>query len=252
MKSIAFCLSLSVFGLVASVLPLRAQLLNDASETQLVTWINQGPLTFTHDFTKVAGDGQNALDFHAASDEKGPTVSLFDVTPFDTADDQFDLPDQVIAGGIPASWYSTNTWNIISDPINQSAMLFNLTDGFVEHENVSTFSGMFQSLNSPLFGPTFGLGDLVTDFDLEHGIAIHSSYGGISPYAPNILGVVGLSASDLFKVNRLEVYSVALNPSTGDIPEPAGYGLCVAVAAAAVVLLRHRKSRTALATLHAV
>ncbi|HZP59102.1 MAG TPA: PEP_CTERM-anchored TLD domain-containing protein [Opitutaceae bacterium] len=243
MKFVLPCFSLSILGLTAPIA--HAQLLNGASEAQLVTWINQGPLTFTPDFTKIAGDGQDALDFHAASDGKGPNISLFDVTPFNVADGLYDLPEQVIAGGIPTSWYSSNTWNVVLDPTDQSAMLFNLTAGVVHHENAFTFSGIFQSFNSPSLGPTFGLGDLVTGFDLEHGTAIHYSYGGTSPLTPNILGLVGVGPSDLFRINRLEVYSVSL----ASIPEPVTYGLTIGTATMMFVLLRRRcGSRTALRT----
>lgn len=234
-------ISLLALGLAVVALPSRAQLLNAAYESQLVTWINHGALTFTNDFTKVAGDGQVSLDFHAAADGKGPTVSLFDVTPFDVSDGLFDLPDQVIGGASPASWDSSNTWNIVLNPMNQSAFLFNLSDGVTQHENVMTLSGLFQTFDSPAFGPVFGVGDLIAGTDLEYGAAIHNSYGGTSALTPNILGNVGVNSGDLFKINRLEVYSVAL----ASIPEPATYALFMAAGLAAVVMFRRRNRPTA-------
>ena len=230
--------SLFALGLVAFALPSRAQLLNAAGSAQLETWIDRGPLTFTNVFTKVAGDGQNAVDFNLAADGKGPTVSLLDVVPFDRSDGLFDLPHEIIGGGSPLAWDASNTWHLAANP-DRSAFLFDFTHGTIQRENTTGADGAFQTYNSIFFGPVFGLGDLVTDFSLQHGTAFHSSYGGTSPLTPDILGNVG--TVDLFKINRLEIYQVAL----ASIPEPATYGLFMAAGLAAVVLLRRRNQPAA-------
>ena len=225
-------ISLLALSLVAAALPVRAQLLNAAYEAQLVTWIDHGPLSFTNDFTKIAGDGQTSFDFHAAADAKGPTVTLLDITPFDSADGRYDLPSEIIGGATPIGWTSSTSWNIPTNPLDRSAFVFNLSDDVVQRENQTDFAGQFQTFDNPLFGPTFGLGDLVTGYDLEHGTAFHASYGGTSPLTPNVLGQVGVT--DLFKINRLEVYSVAA------IPEPAACAALIAGLLGAVVLFRRR------------
>jgi hypothetical protein len=233
-------LSVLALGLAAGALPARAQLFNAAAQAQLTSWIDHGPLTFTSLFTKIAGDGQNAISFNEAVDGKGPAIALFAVTPFDVSDGLFDLPDQIIGGGTPLAFDGSNNWHVASNP-DRSAFLFNLTDNTIQRENTQGLTGAFQTYNGFLLGPVFGLGDLVTGFDLEHGAAFHDSYGGTSPLTPDILGTDSL---ECFKIDRLEVYSVAL--ATTAIPEPATYSLLVAASVAVAVLLR-RKHRTAAA-----
>ncbi|HTB81448.1 MAG TPA: PEP_CTERM-anchored TLD domain-containing protein [Opitutaceae bacterium] len=235
MNSLGSRFTLLALGLAAVALPARAQLFNAADQAEITSVIDRGPLTFTSVFTKVAGDGQNATNFNLAADGKGPSLAVLDVTPFDTSDGLFDLPDQVIGGGTPLAFDSSNSWHLAFG-LDQSAFLFNFTDGAIQRENTTGAAGAFQTYNSFVLGPVFGLGDLVTGFDLEHGTALHASYGGTSALTPNILGTQSIEG---FRINRLEVYSVAL----AAIPEPATYGLIVAASLAFVVLLR-RKQRT--------
>ena len=60
--------------------PTRADLLTSANEAQLKAWLGAGDLNFTNIFTKLAGDGQNSLAFHAAADGQGATFALMEIS----------------------------------------------------------------------------------------------------------------------------------------------------------------------------
>jgi hypothetical protein len=231
--------TLLALGFALFALPLRAQLLNGAYEAQLVTWINQGPLNFTSIFTKVAGDGQDAFDFHAATDDRGPIVALFDVTPFDPADSLYDSPEQLIGGFTLLNWDSSNIWPLSPNPADQNAFIFNLTSGAIQRENSIPSAQIFSGAGSS---------DLSAEFNLEHGSAVHRFYGDPSLTSPSILAN-GLN--DRFQIDRLEVYSVAPASSTSEIPEPAAYGAVAAAALLTATVLLRRKNRAAVAALQA-
>ncbi|HZZ80821.1 MAG TPA: PEP_CTERM-anchored TLD domain-containing protein [Gemmataceae bacterium] len=197
----------------------RAGLLTTAEQTQLETWLGEGPLTLTNIFTKTAGDGQTSADFHAAVDGKGRTFTLIEVLPVNG------YANQIIGGYDPQSWSSSGGYNITSSDADRTAFLFNLTTTTIERQAIGGYQGQYQTYNYSSYGPTFGGGhDLYVSFDLASGYAFQYSYG--SGYnSTNILGHTYTYQGLDIGFGAIEVYTIADAPSA--VPESSSLTLFV-------------------------
>ena len=84
----------------------QADLLTQADEVQLETWLGQGDVTLTKIFSKQPGDNKSEADFHAAVDHKGPTFTVISIygNGGGTYESIPDLDAQIIGGYNPQSW----------------------------------------------------------------------------------------------------------------------------------------------------
>lgn len=96
-------------------------------------------------------------DFHSSCDNKGPTISLFQIKNGDC-----------IGGFTFAEWSSNEKWDSKS---NTPIMLFNLTSH-------TYFLGRYASIRNSV-GPAFGLGESAAysePFNKENAISSNSNY----------------------------------------------------------------------------
>jgi hypothetical protein len=192
-----------------------SDLLTLADVSQLEAWLGQGPLQLTNIFDKAPGD--DSLDFHAAADGMGATISVLEVLPSGS------YAHQVIGGYNPQSWASTGFYYITAADANRTAFLFNLTTDTLYPQKLSTdpfcgSCGQYQAVNTISYGPTFGGGhDLWVSASLNAGSGSPYSYG-VGLYAPlghpNIAGQPYSSESIFF--GQIEVFTLA--PAA--VPEP--------------------------------
>ncbi|MBN2009097.1 PEP_CTERM-anchored TLD domain-containing protein [candidate division KSB1 bacterium] len=176
--------------------------------SQLETWLGEGPLAFTNIFTKQDGDGQTSYDFHNAVDGMGRTFTVIELlTP----------EGQIIGGFNPQSWSSNGYYNLVQDPNDRNAFIFNLTTSTIYSQKCDHY-GQYQTYNNYMYGPTFGGGhDIYINSTLSSGYAYHYSYG---PDGTNLSNIVGQQyQASALKIGTLEVYTIA--PDQSPVPEPA-------------------------------
>jgi hypothetical protein len=243
-----FARALMAVGMVAIIgTPLRASLIT-GNEAQLQTWAGQGGLSFTNLFSKTAGDGQTAADFHAAVDGMGATFMVLEVYGTGLSY-QSNLPRQIIGGYNPQSWTYNGQWNETPLDSQRTAFLFNLTYGIIQRQNLSgegdPLYGKYQTYSSPNF-VLFGAGaDLDTSRFMNNtgteGATANLSYGGQSRVSPiTVGGADAFAANDSFQISRMEIYSAA--PSAQGVPDCGNTAFLVTVSATALLYLRRRRS----------
>lgn len=190
-------------------------LLDPAGANQLESWLGTGPVTLTNIFTK--GVGSTSLDFHAAADGMGATFSVMNVT--------LNGITKTIGGYNPQSWSSSSVYNIVANPADRTAFVFNLSDLALYIERADSV-GQYQTGNWSSYGPTFGGGhDIWVSNTLTTGYSYLYSYGAD---ATRWQSIVDGGPSAFFSVNSLEVFTVA----AAAVPEPGTYpllltGLCL-------------------------
>jgi PEP-CTERM motif-containing protein len=223
-------------------------LLTEGFKTQLGSWLNAGELSFTNLYTKSTGD--TTLDFHAAVDGQGATLTLLEALVGGST--------YIIGGYNPLSWSSPpgGAWNEAPTDTERTAFIFNLTTGVRQDERLTADQfdaniGRYQTFNSPDFGPYFGagpdlvVGDIGAGPSLDGGLAFQGTYGSGASCGGlggiNILGLCSILPAPgeplpgLFVVGALEVYKVA----PASVPEPTS--LLLLSAGLASLALRGRK-----------
>ena len=194
-------LALLAVLLLSAVPAYAAPILTSSFQTQLATWLGQGPLDFTLIYTDT---GNNPTAFHAAADGMGATFTLLEATVEGTT--------YVIGGYDPQSWGSANSYNMAPET-NRTAFIYNLTTGLLLRER-SDWPGSHQTFNGPSFGPTWGGGhDLSTYVNGLYASPWSYCDPGLSP--TNLFGYWG---STYFTMGAIEVYTFV--PSA-PVPEPA-------------------------------
>ena len=184
-------------------------LLDAGRHAQLERWLGQGQFDLVNVFTRDPGD--TSAEFHAATDDRGPTFTLMQLTN--------ETGQSFLVGGFnPQSWSSTDGWhNTPTDPY-RSAFIFNMTAPALYRQVPSTYvlpsQGERQSFNGIDYGPTFGTGhDLYVNASLSAAFSWQVTYG--DP-ADSGLSIIDRSlGGHLVQVDALEVFT--LSP----IPEPA-------------------------------
>lgn len=95
-------------------------LMTASQANQIEAWIGTGPKTFTNIYEKQTGD--TAAQFHAAADNKGPTIVVMEAT--------VGSDTKIIGGYNPVSW-NCGLNNYVYSPLNnRKAFLINLTQGY--------------------------------------------------------------------------------------------------------------------------
>jgi hypothetical protein len=189
----------------------------DASEIQ--TWLDatglySGSLQFTNIYEESAGD--TPTTFHSAVDGKGPTITLMSVT--------FGNQTAVIGGFDPQSWSSSTGYNMVSDPAQRTAFIYNLTTGLLQPET-SAASGAYQTSNYSGYGPAFGGGYDIGLYNgsLNNGYAFAYSYGSGCVNDCEANGnILGLSGQTFFSVGQLEVFTIS-----EAVPEPSTWAMMI-------------------------
>jgi hypothetical protein len=213
--------------------------LDPVLESQLERWLGAGDLRLENVYTRANGD--DALDFHAAADGRGPTFTLLRVSDREGG-------AWLVGGYNPQSW-DTAGWHMTPRDFQRTAFLFNYTTPAVYRQVPSSFAlpsqGSFQTFNTPDQGPTFGAGpDLFIDDALGSALSWRLSYGNPDGEGRSIID--GSTGGRFFAIDALEIYAVS------PIPEAAaahmlGGGLGLAALAA---LLRRRRQPGAPAPMH--
>ena len=210
--------------------------LDPVLEGQLERWLGAGDQIFDNIYTR-QGAGDDALDFHAAADERGPTFTLVRVS---------DRGGPSLAGRRlqPAELVdSDDGWHFTQRDFQRTAFIFNYTEPAVYRQVPSSFElpsqGSFQTFNAIDQGPTFGAGpDLFVDEPARHRAVL----------APELWRPGRGRAQHHRRLGRrtllcrsmpLEVYAVspipepARRPAAGRRPRPGGAGRARAGSAAA-------------------
>jgi hypothetical protein len=203
----------------------NAVLLPSDVEGQLETWLGQGDLTFTNVFEKQ--DGDTSVDFYEAVRLTGPTFTLFEAT--------LQSGYRAVLGG-----YNPQAWDpflrehrLTPADADRTAFIFNLTETVIERQNLSSSfggidctpdlpagdCGQFQTYNHALFGPIFGLDDLLVDRFLNAGW--ETSCSCLSAFGATNEGLLPGHEFPIqrFTVGALETYTFMRN--TTSVPEPA-------------------------------
>lgn len=208
-------------------------LLSASQQSQLATWLGEGPLALTAVYTKQAGD--TSLDFHKAADGKGRTFAVMEAT---NAAGQTWL----VGGYNPQSWSSTDGMHVTMADSDRTGFLFNLTTGLMLPQLKQYYSGdgigSDQTYNDSNYGPTFGVGhDLYVPADLTNG-------GYSSLYTYNFKGqpAGGVSLIDGSIYSTPNVTYGAMQIFTiSPVPEPATWGLLLAGLALLAMRARPRQ-----------
>lgn len=211
-------------------------LLSAAHQSQLETWLGEGDLAFNAVYTKQAGD--TSLDFHAAADGKGRTVSVMEAS--DGSGQSW-----LIGGYNPQSWSSNGQFNMTANNSDRTAFLFNLTSGTLYRQSLAGYAGdvgAHQTYNAADYGPTFGIGhDLYVPANLSTG-----GYSSLYSYTDPLVYQFGLSVVDGAPYQGPNVSFGAMQVFTiSPVPEPAGYAMLLGGLALLGAALRGRTARRA-------
>lgn len=214
MAGAAFALLMVCFSQAqASTIRGGSQLLDARKHAQLERWLGQGRFDLFNVYTRRAGD--TSADFHAASDGRGPTFNLMQVTN--------ESGQSFLVGGFnPQHWSSTDGWhNTPTDPL-RTAFIFNMTAPAVYHQVSATYvlpsQGERQTFNGIDYGPTFGTGhDLYVNQSLQAAFSWQVTYG--NPADAGLSIIDRSRGGHLVRVDALEIFT--LSP----IPEPASYAM---------------------------
>lgn len=202
--SATLCLAAALQTEADTIIVGGSTILSQSQANQLGSWVGRGIVTLTNIFSKTAGDGKTATDFHAAADRRGRTYTLLEVTAHSNG------MTYVIGGYNPVGWDSSRTYHINSSDENRVAFIFNLTGEAIRQAQKPTGGsygdyGRYQTFNHPHLGPTFGEGyDLYSHYLLERGLANNWSYG---PGFGNNIFNIG-RAHTHYTISKLEVFTI--------------------------------------------
>ena len=239
-------------GLMLAPLVGRSQLMTPSDQTQITSWLGDGPLVFTDAFTSDTANPKTSVQFHLAADGIGPTITLASIKTYSGQ-------TMTIGGFDPQSWdsYGGNTGNgfntfVAGEP---NAFIFNLTTDTIQYENSNASGYYYQTEDSSDIGPTWGIG---TDLAfgaylgygselLNRGAAFSYSYGGT--FGTDILGnpasfdYLNGGIFDSFTVNELDVYTFAPPSKPTASPDGGTTALLLGLSGAVIALLKTRRTR---------
>ena len=213
-----------------------SSMLDAADLTQLETWLGQGPIDLTNIFTKnqtdLRTDNDDAVDWHAAVDNMGPTFTVFEVT---TSNGNGGFDDFVFGGYNDKSWDSSlEGYRYDFDNADRKNFIFNLTTAVKLDQCLSTdpecghnsaSGGHLATFNLHHYGATFGGAfDLHVHTQLNDGWNSQYSYGVNDPGASDgnhrfISTLDNDDSSDLWQsVGAYETFTIS---SAQGVPAPA-------------------------------
>jgi len=182
---------------VAGLIDTNSTLLNQVNATQLEQWLGQGDLDWQSIW--YGETGATAASWHAAVDDIGPTVSIYDVT--------YEGHNYLIGG------YTSLNWGEGSYKRGRGeSFIFNFDN--MKKWNIS--AGEVEIVSLAKYFATFGVG-----IDLWGGktiLDVGSSFKGYYQYASDadvLLGEPGRGG--YFNINALETFT--FSPAT-QVPEP--------------------------------
>jgi hypothetical protein len=193
-----------------------SDLLDAGKHAQLERWLGAGEFNLNNVYTRQ--DGDTSADFHAASDGKGATFTLLELTNAEGA-------SYLVGGYNPQSWASSGGWNETARDWQRTAFLFNFTDPAVYRQILSTYvlpsQGEYQTFNALGVGPMFGVGaDLVVTEGLQTALSWQLSYGDPLDEGKSIVDrSVGGQA---LHIDGMEVFSIS------PVPEPGATAMLLA------------------------
>ena len=175
---------------------------------QLGVWLGNGEIDLTNIFTKTGT--QNATDWHAAVNGKGPTFTLIEATYNNSA---------FIFGGYNAySWNSSSSYNNVDYAVDNS-FLFSLTnDVKLGHSRF-----IYSTYNNQNYGATFGGGhDLYVNGSLTGGYSnLGHSYGDTTKYGQNSNRIILAGSYNGWVIQKYETFTVSQATPHSDVPEPS-------------------------------
>lgn len=152
----------------------KCDLLGAAAAAQLADWLGVDDLVVTNVYDKV--DGDTSVDFHAAADNQGATITLIGATS--TSCTFPPCPSlgqvQIIGGYNPLSWNGASGWTVtdVRTLPGSAASIFNLTA-----PQILTQRTQYQTYNALSYGPTFGQGhDMWVNNPLNGGYSYRYGY----------------------------------------------------------------------------
>lgn len=187
-------------------------LIDIQAQAKLEAWLGQGELTLTNVFTKTAGS--TSEDFHAAVDGKGPTFSLMRASRDGTN-------WYTIGGYNPQSWTSFGGYNLVNDPKDWTAFVFNLT-----RDVRYTQTDQYQTFNATPSGPAFGGGhDLGVRSDLNRADLYAWTYESAGRDGYSLLDERPYDYS-VAQIAEIEIFTISgYTAPVGEVPEPAPLAL---------------------------
>ncbi|MES2149177.1 MAG: PEP_CTERM-anchored TLD domain-containing protein [Pseudomonadota bacterium] len=200
----------------AGVIRGGSALLDPSGHAQIERWMGAGQFDLDALYALKAGD--TSVNFHQASDGKGPTIVLLNVS--NAAGRSW-----IVGGFDPQSWSSIDGWHETPTDAERTAFLFNLSDSLIFRQVSASYTlpsqGLRQTYNDIDYGPTFGAGhDLFVNSTLDAAISWQLTYGDPSEEGASI--VDRSAGAQVVRVNALEVFVIS------PVPEPARYGLLLA------------------------
>jgi hypothetical protein len=183
-----------------------------AGESQLQTWLDatglySGTLQFNLIYEKASGDTSTA--FHSAADGQGPTITLISATANGVTN--------TIGGFNPQSWNSSSGYNVVSNPSDRTAFIFDLTTADLRPE-ISGSAGQKQTYNGGDYGPLFGGGNDIYS-DLNVGYLNPFSYGtGCGDSCAGQTNFFGQPGLTHFTVGQTEVYTISQVAAVPEAP----------------------------------
>jgi hypothetical protein len=232
MKTLVVAGALALAASTAAAQSTSGPSLLDASrEAQLERWLGAGDQRFTPLFT--GGHGDTSLDFHAATDGKGATFTLLQVSSAAGG-------SWLIGGYNPQSWSSTDGYHLTPTDAERTAFIFNMTIPAVYRQVPATYilpsQGLRQTYNAANHGPTFGQGpDLLVNDRLDTALSWQVSYGNPLDEGKSIID--RSLGGQLFHIDALQLYAVSA------VPEPVQAGMLAAGLGLLAMLARRRRAR---------
>lgn len=222
-KSIGLMAGLAFFWNAIEMPAEAATLLTSTGQAQLQTWLDttglySGGLQFNLIYDSSV-DGNSAGAFHLAADGQGPTITLISAATFGN------VVIHTIGGFNPQSWNSGTGFNLVTNPSDRTAFIFDLTTADFRPEIIGS-AGQSQTFNASSNGPAFGGGyDLFTTDVFSSGYVQPYSYGtscGVNCLGQtNFFGQTGLTT---FLTLRVEVYTLS---QVAAVPEPSTWAMMI-------------------------